>query len=142
VSKQAAVALVVAGALLWPALVTAQTPRVGVTEDKPNKKWGFNPPRLSIAVGDTVEFVNNGAEEHDFVSVTDVFASPVVAPGASFTFTFTRPGEFKYYCTFHEGQEGFIVVGIGGGPPAVGPTAVPTPELSSGDSGGGMSSGY
>lgn len=91
----------------------AATHRVGVTEDKPNKKWGFAPTAITVSIGDTIEFVNDGAEEHDFTALDNTFASPIVKPGETFAFTFTAPGRIVYYCTFHDGQEGLVIVQAG-----------------------------
>lgn len=93
-----------------PAKAAGELHRVGVTEDRANRIWGFKPSRLTIAVGDTVEFVNDGEEEHDFTAIGGPFESPTVAPGEKFAFTFTETGEITYYCTLHLDQEGFITV--------------------------------
>lgn len=87
-----------------------RTHRVGVTEDKPNDRWGFNPSEITIAIGDTIEFVNDGKEEHDFTAVNGLFESPTVPPGGTYTFTFGQPGRIRYYCTLHDNQEGLVVV--------------------------------
>ncbi len=37
---------------------------------------------------------------------TSLVNSGVIPPGGTYTLTFTAPGTFKYYCLFHDGDEG------------------------------------
>jgi plastocyanin len=39
---------------------------------------------------------------------TALVNSGVIAPGASYTLTFTKAGTFPYYCLFHNGAEGMV----------------------------------
>jgi plastocyanin len=96
---------------LVPSLVQAETQTVGVTEDVPARKFGFNPTEIRIAVGDTIAFVNDGTEEHDVTADGNVFSSPSLPPGATFSFTFTAPGKVTYFCSLHDNQTGVILVG-------------------------------
>jgi plastocyanin len=38
------------------------------------------------------------------------FKSPVLQPGASFSFTFTKPGSYSYHCSIHPFMTGKVVV--------------------------------
>jgi plastocyanin len=39
---------------------------------------------------------------------TSLVNSGVIPPGGTFTLTFTAPGTFKYYCLFHDDDEGMV----------------------------------
>ncbi|HEY3109072.1 MAG TPA: hypothetical protein VGL23_09985, partial [Chloroflexota bacterium] len=107
--RRALIALLLLAAAL-PAPVAAATVRVGVVEDKANDRWGFRPADLSVAVGDTVEFVNDGREIHTFEAVSGLFTSPSVDPGGTFRVTFQRPGDVAYNCSLHTRMEGVVRV--------------------------------
>lgn len=101
------------GLWLVPSAAQAATVRVGVVEDKARDRWGFNPGDLTIAVGDTVRFVNDGDEVHTFEANSGLFNSNSVNPGGSFSFTFTAPGDVSYVCSLHPRMEGVIRVRAG-----------------------------
>ncbi|MBI2761777.1 MAG: cupredoxin domain-containing protein [Chloroflexi bacterium] len=66
-----------------------------------------------INVGDTVMFRNDAEDPtngHDVQAVDGSFASPYIRPGESWSFTFNTEGYYAYYCSFHEGMEGAILV--------------------------------
>lgn len=68
----------------------------------------FVPPRLTVAVGDTVTFRNVGRLTHN--AKGEKFFSRVVEPGASYSHTFEAAGTFGFVCTFHPGMEGTLTV--------------------------------
>jgi len=66
--------------------------------------FAFNPPSLTIAVGDTVTWTNNGTSLHSSVSGTNcaadgIWNSGILGPGQSFSLAFTTPGTFPYFCS-------------------------------------------
>lgn len=87
----------------------------------------FEPASITIKAGETVDFVNGSplihtvtadpakAREADNVSLpegAETFDSGNLAPGESFSHTFTEPGTYQYFCIPHEaaGMTGTIVV--------------------------------
>jgi len=54
-----------------------------------------------VRVGDAITWINKDLVPHTVTSQAGGFDSGAIAPGASWTFTATRPGEFPYTCTFH-----------------------------------------
>ena len=72
--------------------------------------FAFEEQTLTIPVGTTVDWVNNDAFAHSVVAEDGSFASEDMAPGATFSFTFTTPGEFAYICGIHPSMLGTIVV--------------------------------
>jgi plastocyanin len=68
----------------------AETMSVSIT------KAGFIPNPASIEVGDTVKWTNLDTVNRQIVSKEASFASPVLKPNETYTFTFTRVGRFMY----------------------------------------------
>jgi plastocyanin len=66
----------------------------------------FRPKVLVIRAGTTVKFANKDQAAHTATSDTGVFDSGLLAKGEKFTFTFTQPGEYPYYCAPHGGPGG------------------------------------
>lgn len=94
--------------------------------DTPTVEW-FSPSVVTVQVGDTITWVNNDKEIHnitsgtgisrvDFVTTTHVgspdglFQSGSFKPGQSWSYTFTKPGIFHYFCSIHPWMNGAIVV--------------------------------
>ena len=68
----------------------------------------FDPRDLTINVGDTVTWTNNGSNPHTTTSDTGVWNSDsefplplAMQPGDQFSFTFTQAGTFPYFCEIH-----------------------------------------
>lgn len=75
----------------------------------------FVPGQVSIAPGTTVIWTNEDGFPHTVISgtrdnPTGLFASGNVAGGASFSFTFSEPGVYEYFCAIHPGMRGTITV--------------------------------
>jgi plastocyanin len=70
----------------------------------------FNPGVLEVSVGDTITWVNDDDTEHTVTAFEGAFDSGELAEGASFSFTFDAPGEYRYRCLFHSEMQGTIVV--------------------------------
>ena len=64
----------------------------------------FDPSSITVRVGTTVVWRNNGQQTHDIHARDGSFDSPLLNPGNTFTFTFTKPGLYPYYCIPHEGD--------------------------------------
>lgn len=64
----------------------------------------FDPAQLTVTVGTTVIWRNVGVQVHDVHARDHSFDSPSMQPGATFSYTFTKPGTYPYYCAPHEGD--------------------------------------
>jgi plastocyanin len=73
----------------------------------------YLPANFTAKVGQTVTWVNRDASAHTVTSTAGVFDSGVVASGATYSYTFTQPGTYQYYCTIHPWMKGTIVVTSG-----------------------------
>lgn len=99
----------------WPraAPVTAEeagaAPFVTVTMQR-NRFW---PDFDVVSVGATVEWRNDEANprnRHDVYTEDGTFASPVILPGEVWSFTFMQEGYYSYFCSYHDGMEGALLV--------------------------------
>lgn len=88
-----------------------------------NGELGFYPNKITVAKGETVEFVNNKAFPHNVVFDEDNVPAGVNAdaishedylngPGEKVTNKFDTPGTYGYYCEPHQGagMQGTIIV--------------------------------
>ena len=67
----------------------------------------FRPPEVLICAGDSVTWVNEDTKEHAIFTgwpgaPDGQIQSPKIYYGKSWTWTFTKPGEFVYYCSTHK----------------------------------------
>lgn len=71
----------------------------------------FQPRMLTVKTGTTVTWKHQGAALHNVISLTDPsLRSPDLGKGESFSHTFSKAGTYEYYCSYHEGMNGTIVV--------------------------------
>lgn len=99
---------------------TAQTQvTVPMTDSTTNSSgFDFTPPNIIVKVGTTVTWKNETAQPHNVtprVGSTPpdpTFKSPLLieANTGTFTFTFTKAGEYPYYCSIHPAMLGWVSV--------------------------------
>ncbi len=85
--------------------------------------YQFLPNDITINPGTNVTFVNKGATKHTVTAVDGSWDSGDVAPGASYSLTFSSEGVFLFYCKYHgsasgTGMAGAITVVRNAGNPA------------------------
>jgi len=73
---------------------------------------GFTPNTITVVLGvnSTIVWTNNDGSPHTVTSNGGIFDSGNMAPGQSFTYTFTSTGTFAYHCTYHPWMTGTVVV--------------------------------
>ena len=69
----------------------------------------FEPEELTISVGDSVMWVNEGSAPHT-VDFEDIDGSGTIRTGNGFERQFDEPGTYEYWCNNHPGMEGTIIV--------------------------------
>ena len=72
--------------------------------------FAFNPQRLTVKAGTTVVWENADDIPHTVVSSTKAFRSEALDTGDKFSFTFTSPGSYDYFCSLHPHMTGTIVL--------------------------------
>ncbi len=71
----------------------------------------FNPPQLTVKAGTTVTWVNKDDIPHGIASSSNAFVkSKALDTDDSYSFTFTTPGTYAYFCYIHPHMTGTIVV--------------------------------
>jgi plastocyanin len=72
----------------------------------------FGPAALTVPVGTTVTWINKDDIPHTVVSTDDpkAFKSKVLDTDEKFSFTFSKPGTFPYFCSIHPKMTGKVIV--------------------------------
>lgn len=76
------------------------------------KLFQYQPGRLQVKAGTTVTWVNDDEIFHTVTvdSKDKSFDAPLDGKGKIFSFTFSKPGLYTYYCDRHEHMRGEIEV--------------------------------
>jgi amicyanin len=74
------------------------------------ENFTFNPKQVTVKAGDTVTWINGDDIPHTVTSKTLVFRSKALDTDDKFSFTFTKPGTYLYFCSLHPMMTGSIVV--------------------------------
>jgi plastocyanin len=101
--------VVVAMLFVGSAKVSANQPSSATAEVKIDN-FTFGPQTITVPAGTTVTWTNKDDIPHTSVSTEGVFKSKVLDTDEKFSYTFTKPGTYPYYCTIHPKMTGQIVV--------------------------------
>jgi plastocyanin len=91
-----------------------QAPQVAAT--MPNTvtidNFAFAPATLTVEPGTKITWTNKDEEPHTVTSADGgaTFKSPALDTDDKFSFTFDKPGTYKYFCSIHPHMVGTIVV--------------------------------
>ena len=98
-------------AIAVPAAGAATSETIAITKN------GFTPKTTTLAFGSKVTWRNSDTSDHQVVANDGSFASPVLGPGKTYTFTFTRAGTFHYHDALHPSLKATVT--IKGPPPSL-----------------------
>jgi plastocyanin len=93
-----------------PADDKSKVPEVSAANTVTIDNFTFSPKSLTVPVGATVKWINRDDIPHTVKSTAKKFASGTLDTDDSYTFTFTEPGTYRYFCTIHAHMTGEIVV--------------------------------
>ncbi|HVZ53648.1 MAG TPA: cupredoxin family copper-binding protein [Pseudolabrys sp.] len=93
-------------ALVLTTSSAAQAAEMQVTIDN----FTFGPQELKVKAGTTVTWTNRDDIPHTVTSDKMLFRSKALDTDDKFSFTFTTPGIYKYFCSLHPHMTGSIVV--------------------------------
>ena len=99
--------VVVAGVAAF--LLLAATPARAEDATVKIGNFTFGPQELKVKSGTTVTWTNEDDIPHVVVSPNN-YRSKVLDTDATYSFTFTTPGTYKYFCSLHPHMTGTIVV--------------------------------
>ena len=101
-------ALIILGNSLAKKAVRPNTKPIFQTEVKiDNFNFG---PDLTIKAGTTVTWTNHDDVPHVVASEDNIFKSNALDTDERFSYTFTKPGTYVYYCTVHPRMTAKVVV--------------------------------
>ena len=100
--------------LLVDVVALSRTAHAGPQENATNQvkidNFSFTPAMLTVAPGTTVTWTNSDDVPHTVVSDDQVFKSKVLDTDEKFSYTFTKPGTYPYFCSVHPKMTARIVV--------------------------------
>ena len=97
-------------ALIAFAAVASVPPAEAANVNVAIRSVGFRPQAVTIQAGDQVTWRNADTRNHQVVANNGSFASPVLAPNRTYTFTFTQAGTFRYHDGLVANRTGRVVV--------------------------------
>lgn len=95
---------------LLMAVAMAATPAWADNMEVKIDNFTFNPQQVTVKVGTTVTWTNHDDIPHIVISQTTLFKSNALDTEDKFSFTFTTPGNYPYFCSLHPHMTGSIVV--------------------------------
>jgi plastocyanin len=105
ISFATALAIVLAAASIIP---VTSAPAVDAQVKIDN--FTFAPQRITVKAGTTVTWINEDDIPHTVAASSRLFKSKALDTEDTFSFTFTTPGSFEYFCSLHPHMTGTIVV--------------------------------
>jgi amicyanin len=97
--------VLIAGAQTGAANAGDKTAAVGIDN------FTFNPQKLTVKAGTTVTWTNRDDIPHGIAATGNSFArSGALDTEDHYSFTFTTPGTYQYFCYIHPHMTGTIVV--------------------------------
>lgn len=70
----------------------------------------FTPATITVSVGSTIRWTNRDDIPHNVVSEDKSFKSKAMDTDEQFSYTFTKPGTYNYFCSIHPKMTGKIIV--------------------------------
>jgi plastocyanin len=72
--------------------------------------FSFAPDPITVATGTTLVWRNGDDLPHSVVSADKAFRSNALDTDEQFSFVFSKPGEFVYFCGLHPFMKGKVIV--------------------------------
>ena len=72
--------------------------------------FSFSPATITVPAGTTVRWTNRDDIPHTVVSDKEIFKSKPLDTDDQFSYTFTKPGTYDYFCSIHPKMTGNVVV--------------------------------
>lgn len=99
------------------AIIAVNSPKLAVRADSKSApgaevkidNFSFGPD-LTISAGTTVTWTNHDDVPHVVASNTSIFKSKALDTDDRFSYTFTKPGTYLYYCMVHPRMTAKVVV--------------------------------
>jgi plastocyanin len=82
----------------------------GSTVDVKIDNFSFSPATITIPAGTTVKWTNRDDIPHTVVNDDQKFESKAFDSDESYSYTFTKPGTYPYFCSIHPKMTGKVIV--------------------------------
>lgn len=103
--------MTMAGVMFVGSVLADDKPVTGAEVKIAILNYKFDPEVLTVAAGTTVTWVNQDETVHSVVSSDKRFTgSGGLDKGDDYSYTFTTPGSYEYFCSLHPFMKGQIVV--------------------------------
>jgi amicyanin len=103
---------VLGAALLGATLAAAGLAPVVAAGDTTVKidNFAYAPEQLTVKAGTTVTWLNEDDIPHTVVASGKAFRSKALDTDDKYSFTFTTPGSYEYFCSLHPYMKATVVV--------------------------------
>jgi plastocyanin len=110
IKRDVYVAIVVSIAVVAAAAIFAAGSALAANGEVEIDQFAFIPQRITVKAGTTVTWINQDDVPHTIASSDKLFKSKALDTGDKFSFTFTTPGTYAYFCSVHPHMTGAAVV--------------------------------
>ncbi|MDY0883168.1 cupredoxin family copper-binding protein [Dongia soli] len=95
-----------------PPLAPGGVPAAASSNQVEIGNFSFSPVNLTVVAGTKVTWTNHDDIPHTVVSDDDprLFKSPPLDTDDAYSFTFQKPGTYRYFCSVHPKMVGTIIV--------------------------------
>ena len=100
----------VAGMAAGAGRFTGRAPQKPEMRDVKIDNFTFGPAELTVTAGTTITWTNRDDIPHTVLSTDKAFKSTVLDTDQKYSFTFSNPGTFSYFCSIHPMMTGKVVV--------------------------------
>ncbi|MFN0072924.1 MAG: cytochrome P460 family protein [Chloroflexota bacterium] len=76
----------------------------------PIQSYTFLPPSAIVPTGTTVTWGNDDPIAHTVTWADRAVDSGRMGPGSTFSYTFSQPGTYEYFCALHQNMKGTVIV--------------------------------
>lgn len=102
-------AVTIAGAVAATSSMATKGPASAAMEVKIDN-FSFAPQTVTVPVGTAVHWTNRDDIPHTVVSEDKSFKSKALDTDEDFTYTFSKPGTYNYFCSLHPKMTARVVV--------------------------------
>jgi len=95
--------------VLHPTQARSEDAKVSALEIKVDN-FTFAPETLTVPVNSTVSWVNKDDIPHVIAANDGSFKSKALDTDQKYSYTFSKPGTYQYYCSIHPKMVGKVVV--------------------------------
>jgi plastocyanin len=110
IKRGVGIAIVLSVAVVAAAAVFAARAAQAGNSEVQIDQFAFVPQRVTVKAGTTVTWINEDDAPHTIASSDKLFKSKALDTGDKFSFTFTTPGTYAYFCSVHPHMTGTVVV--------------------------------